>query len=439
YYNARLVELYTIQLEPDKYICIIPEINEGVFNNERNYIKYYTSKVVSRDGKIMRNTPIYIVSKEPNAILDQVEITTNPLGETDIPETITPYVIDQQTFLTVYTDKQGKITFRVYPKENKPVTLELLSHLFGVSAYYSAPSVYFLTPPPDEDGLFLMPPIIPDANGGILIGGYDKQKFDVQIDTRYKYSSTDVILFFNKDKNGIPDTDGLIYPIQTIGKSNNYNFKLPYDVFPENEQSELYYIIVSEVGNSKYSGTIMVRYVGGSPIMPPDNVTRTYNKVSVYSSYADYQNDPLLANENRYLRLENDYIVLETISNYVNNNGVDLYLKIIATNDKYDHTKKYPQAGEEINVNVYVRSRTKKFIHTCTHNLSDIPDEDGEHLCTSIIKIHHPELTGVASYSDGKDAWVYFEYYTIDKYTNEKNYSFYWKSMIDTFLSKDDN
>ncbi|MDE9483457.1 hypothetical protein [Xenorhabdus bovienii] len=436
-YNAKIIEPYTIQLEPNKQVCVAPKVSKQPDNNSNNYVRY-NAKLFDHYGQVMKNTPIQVYSMVQNDLVKRVMVTTDPQNGNDSPEVIKP-TIDSQVFFTVYSDKKGKVSFRVYPMANNYVTLRLLSNIFGVKGYYEADNVYILTPPPGEDALFLEPPNIIQANGGILRGGKGKHLIDVQIDTNIELSSTDSILFFTKDNNGLPEPEGLVLPVKSISSedANNNIFSFPYNIFPENERSELYYIIASYFGVSKYSGTMMIEYIGGSSNTPSDNVTRTYNKIIAYSSFADYEHDPLLKNSEKNLLWENVYINLGTIANYAHNNQVDLYLKVIGTNDPNDETKKYPYVGNDIYLNIYVNSKSKNFMHTYRHKLSDTPDEQGTALCTTVIKICHPELTGIAPYTDGKRPWIYFEYYTIDKGANEKTYNHYWKSMIDTTLPGD--
>ncbi|MDC9606566.1 hypothetical protein [Xenorhabdus griffiniae] len=459
-YNVKKILFYSLQLLPDKPVCVIPKkYSDPKFNDPNDkYIRYET-QLLEDTGSLSSNIPmkkvlVYITSIPGGDFSKDIIITSDP--DSNGPNTpliiYTPETVDGVTFINITSnEKNGKISFRVYPnnkpKDNnskanyKPTLLSLGCVISGLERYtHMAESVCFITPRPifNFDDLDLL--LIPSANGGVINRrSSDEITFEVMIQSYDNPSSDDKILFFTKEKDHIPDINSLILPIYSMqtGEEANYSFSIPFANFKPDEWTEIFYVITN-TGNTRYSGGQQIKYSGeDADFVPSDGVKRTYNKVQVYSSLADYKNDPQLeqAGEENTLFWENSYTTRVELSNYINNGGNDAYVKITATNDPTDD--KRPKVGDTVYVNMYVKSGNKNFFHKLpdtklSATLDTVP-ADNKTLCSTVIPIKHPLYYGIRSYTDGSPAFVYFEYYTMDK-NNKATFSHYWRGMTDTSL-----
>ncbi|WP_338802918.1 hypothetical protein WDV76_10575 [Xenorhabdus griffiniae] len=302
-----------------------------------------------------------------------------------------------------------------------------------------ADNVCFITPRPLFDTDLLEPLLMPDADDSVIKGGPEDPTFEVTIQPYDNPSPDDHILFFTKEKDKVPDINSLILPIYNMNDANEvkYSFPIPFASFKPDEWEGLFYVIAKK-GNTRYSMGEMFKVSGGrTSFIPSDGIERTYNKVQIYSSIANYQGDKTLnqPDEVNVLFWENSYTTRVELSNYINNGWYDAYVKITATNDPTDDTR--PKVGDTVYVNMYVRSSNKNFFHQFTgtkllSTLDTIPAGNTT-LCSTVIPVKHPLYYGIRSYSDGSPAFVYFEYYTMDK-NNKATFSHYWRGMTDTSL-----
>ncbi|QTL38478.1 hypothetical protein HGO23_11185 [Xenorhabdus budapestensis] len=433
YYAKNLIK-HTIQLYKDKKICITPSGRNQLSNNSDHYVRYYTRLFDTR-GQLLRNTPIQIFSEIKDHIEKKVIITTDPRDSTQIPQRIIPFIHGDKIEVTVTSDNEGRIRFRVYAMRNKPVILELISKMEGVGHQYYSGNIYIITSSPIKEEYLLDEPYIFELSGEVLSGN-GRKLFEVQIGSYTNSSITDSVLFFTKSKpNGSLDPEGLVLPVKKISDAsnpgdNNYIFRMPRDIFPFRKNSEFYYVIAPIHGISQYSGKRTVRYIGNETNAPNKDVKRTYNIPTIFSSFADINNDPKLENSEKYIILNNENVNLEKISNYPIS-GYELYVKILGTNDENDPS--YPIWGGNVYLRLYVKSNNKNFNQTLKFIVPNEPDKIAGKTSTIIVKFKYPEFNEIKSDPNtGAPGVIYFEYYTIDPSTQEKTYSHYWKSMIDT-------
>ncbi|OTA15589.1 hypothetical protein Xvie_02671 [Xenorhabdus vietnamensis] len=460
-YNIKKIQFYTLQLIPDKQVIVIPK----TFSEPKpsdigdNYIRY-TTQLLEDTGnplekKPLKNALVYLSSTPKDSINTNIIVTTdpNPADKSATIKTYTPtnIVADDRTFISLISDDHGKVSFRVYSNNKiaggttteKPIILVLENIILGQESHaYTSENVYIITPRPQDSRHVLESVMIPSADGGLLNGGPDEPTFEVMIEPYDSPTPSDHILFFTKESDdGVPDISKLVLPIYDMQSTHNanYSFPIPYNVLPHNQWTEFFYVVARN-GNARYSVGMQLKYLGGgSDLVPSDGVTRTYNKVEVYSSFADYKNDRTLSKpeEKNALLWEQAYTSRAELSNYINNGGYDAFLKITATNDTTDIIKKHPQVGDDVYINMYVRSGNRNFFRqlpktTLLSTLDSVPAGNTT-LCSTVIPIIHPKYSGISSYSEGSPAWVYFEYYTMDK-TNTPTYSHYWRGMTDTSL-----
>ncbi|MCG3463234.1 hypothetical protein L7G72_15590 [Xenorhabdus bovienii] len=458
-YNARKIKLYTIQLRPDNPYFLVPEQDNNPTDNGSSYIKY-SAKLFNDSNKPMQNTPIQIYSFEGSDISKEVVITT----DTHVPSVISNVTYPGGDYYTIRSDEKGNLSFRAYPIRNTPSTLDIASQIFLTNSYqktqYQSEIVYIINNPPTDPFSYLHTPVITGLDAGILNPRGDNTSFEVRVLYYTPIIDTDKIIFFTQSVNeygeyGKPKMIPPALPIniELANKNNPQVYSLPYEIFPSNKPSSLSYVVVKESAISPYSNSTSVIYTGNIKNSPSGKITRVFDKPVVYSSFADTSTTPPLVNSSDKILSERNYINISTISNYVNNKDSDnknydaIYVKIAATNDK-SH-KQLPAFGDQVYLTVYVRSRDVNYKKCCDcdnvinnscyqSTISSTPDSivDGKPGATSttVIPIHYKDLVGITSYNDGEPAWIYFEYYTINSQSNERTYSKYWSSKIDTVL-----
>ncbi|MCC8381744.1 hypothetical protein [Xenorhabdus sp. PB30.3] len=454
-YIAKELGKYSLQLKTNQSVCITPDTDAPFSNTLGSYISYSTKLVDKNTGDPFKYTPFNVYSLIPNDINEdhgKVSITNDPSGS--ITPTLIPLDMNgNRPTLSLTTDVNGDVSFRVYPKKDTPASLTLVSNISGLGPTgdlnIRTAAIYMITPPPEYNlNPPPFPPNIQSPYGSIVIGKDGQNTFEAEVMPYSNLNPSDKILFFSKSNNGAPDPNGLVLPIKSLSEAGlnsnqNYNFDIPYSMFNEDVLSYLYYVVASEAGNIQYSGTTAFTYKGGGDKIPSNNVNRLYNKVTVFNSFVDYKNDPLLSSNGSKIHeiLEESSVNYHDISNYANNGSKDpsagLFLKIVASNDPNDTDYPQVQTGINVHANIYIKSGSQNFKNPTTihKKLSFTPDKPGGKHCTTIIPVDYTLLQGIPSYENGDHAWIYIEYYTIDVQSNEKIYSKYWQDIIETTIT----
>ncbi|PHM55061.1 hypothetical protein [Xenorhabdus sp. KK7.4] len=464
-YNVKKIFPSSLLLQTDKYAFVIPEKYSKPDKNDSQdkYVIYKTillenteTSLLKTQSKIpLKNALVYLVTQERPDIRNDIIVTSDPdKGGNDTLIIYKPTKIKNSdfTFIKLISDAStGEIRFRVYSNNkpllgesdtnSRPTVIYLGCIIYEVEENYMAHSVCFIKPRPSINLDELDQLYIPDSDNGVIKGDPDSPGFEVQIDTGANYKNNDQLLFFTKEENNIPDVNSLISSPYTIRSDiNNYSYPIPYNSFTINKKSEIFYVIARK-GDTLYSGSESITYAGGgSGIVPPGAVARVYNKVEVFSSYADYNDDNTLSNPGELgSRLDEDEVTTrEQLANYIYNGGNDAYLRIKATNDPNDD--KYPKVGDYIFINMYISSENKNLWQPINGNngirLLSILDKYPAHnttICSTVVPIPHPFYTDIDAY-ENIPAMVYFEYYTVDE-SNHKIYSKVWHGPTDTSSS----
>ncbi|MDE1475798.1 hypothetical protein [Xenorhabdus bovienii] len=407
-----LIESKSIILKTDKWVCETPEGDNNPETGGNYFIRYFT--VLTNNGQLMRNTPVQIYSSIRNDIEEKIVITTDPDNEAQNPEIIKP--VDK--FVNVTSDPNGRLSFRVYPIKGITVVLQLGSKLPDSERYYPAPTVYIINPKYEATDDSLSPPVISGLNGDELRAHGSSKMFDVNIPPYDTISNTNTVIFFTHKNDPISPAIKI-----SNAEEPDYTFKLYFDSFPLNEASELYYTIIPESGNNKYSPILGLTYTGGGDNQPSDEFSRPLDPPVIYSSLA---RPPLDASDDEYIIQEYDIVNLDTIDDYRNNGGIDLFIKIVGTSDLNGETK--PKFGDKVFLVMYVNSSSKIINKSMPVTIKTVV---GENTSTNIIPIPHEMLVDIASYSDtGYPGVIYFEYY-IDS-EGIRTYSKDWQSQIST-------
>ncbi|MBD2780395.1 hypothetical protein [Xenorhabdus szentirmaii] len=93
-----------------------------------------------------------------------------------------------------------------------------------------------------------------------------------------------------KNSDGILDPTGLILPVKKISDvigaddsaDYDYSFSMRRDIFPNEKNSMLYYIIAPELGNALYSEAQSVKFIGvNSPHLIP-----TLKELGIYQRFS---------------------------------------------------------------------------------------------------------------------------------------------------------
>ncbi|WP_446470346.1 hypothetical protein [Xenorhabdus stockiae] len=109
----------------------------------------------------------------------------------------------------------------------------------------------------------------------------------MKIDKYPGISNTDSILFFIRHFNeyGTIKYTQLLMPVYPVGDPSTldeYRFIFTYDQLVPNENCGIFYMAIPEQGDASYSSSAGIEYVSTDD----DQTDSIYNKVTVYSSYA---------------------------------------------------------------------------------------------------------------------------------------------------------
>jgi hypothetical protein len=447
-YSVKKILTETLKPVPNNRVCVIPKKYSvpTVNDPEGSYISY-TMKLLEDTGtpgsKIpLKKTMVYLISSPVEDLDSMLTFTSDPIQGSINPTIYKPTKFGYNNVIKLVSDDNaGEIKFRVYSNSSAPNYKPTMLTLAGLISTDNKPqegnSVFFITPRVRTTPDALAPLYIPDADdNGVIYGNQDSSTFNVIIQNNYEYHPDDHVLFFTKETNEIPDVNSLITPILKVNNQgiNTYTFPIPYSYFAINVPSDIFYVIANR-DYSYYSIPEGIEYSGGgSELSPPGTISRIYNKVEIYSSYANYTSDSTLSNpdESKNLLYEESYTTKSDLSNYLYNNGFDVFLKIIATKDSNDKTR--PIAGSKVYINMYVRAANKNYVQPIGPvTLPSVPDQfptGNKTLCTKVIPIEHPQYSDIQAF-ENSPAYVYFEYYTIDENQN-KIYSQYWSGMTNT-------
>ncbi|WP_187654141.1 hypothetical protein [Xenorhabdus sp. PB62.4] len=417
-----------IHLDYDKDYLVTPTTDNGI-NEANSEYTLISSTITDEKGQLLKNVGVTITSVTAKE-LEQVVFTTDEKS----PTTLKVENVEESHFFTVYSDPDGKIKFRIYPKKNTAVRLNLMTAILGVTTFALEYTLYIVTP---SSGIFgtLGSPIIRELDSDNCIRqnlNSASKSFHVRVPKYINYQYNDAILFFlQKNIGDVPD---LLYPISIIKSEESLTeraFEFPYSDLPFNETVGFYYVIAPIEGDMNYSYPISVTYLGGEEKSPKDQIYRQYNKVKIYSSIAT---PPIDTSSDQYEVHENDSVTNNLIDQQ-KNSGININditgLYVIVQASKDPKNKSLPLIGQSGGVNLYYTSRTRNNQKTYPFKLNN----EGE----NTVKIPYCALNRAAAYHNGIDGELFFDYY-IDDGNGTKTYSKIWNGGINTaYLDQDDN
>lgn len=417
-----------IHLDYDKDYLVTPTTDNDI-NEANSEYTFISSIITDEKGQLLKNVGVTITSVTAKE-LEQVVFTTDEKS----PTPLKIENVDQSRFFTVYSDSDGKIKFRIYPKKDTAVRLNLMTVILGVTTFSLEYTLYVVTP---SSGLFgtLGSPIIRELDSDNCIRqnlNSVSKSFHVRVPKYLNYQDNDAILFFLQKNIG--DVPKLLHPISIINSEESLterDFEFPYSDLPLNEPVGFYYVIAPIEGEMNYSYPISVTYLGGEEKSPKDQIYRQYNKVKIYSSIAT---PPIDTSSDQYEIHENDSVTNNLIDQQKNsginiNDITGLYIIVQATKDPKN--KSLPLIGQSGGVNLYYTSRTRNNQRTYPFKLNDESE--------NIVKIPYCALNRAAAYHNGIDGELFFDYY-IDDGNGTKTYSKIWIGGINTaYLDQNNN
>jgi hypothetical protein len=404
-YHITDLDVDSLVLTSDKFYIKTPSAENIPNLNNKNRARLSTI-VKNKKGVGIPNLNITISSADKESLTKLIFMDRNG----HILKTNTNNSVKYEQ-LTLTTSSDGSLVFYAFPQEKKSLVLNFYTEAEGLSdVHQSINPLFVFNQDVDDIGEHLYAPSILELEGGILTSQQDNDLFNVKIPSYHNAKITDFLLFF---VNGKP-TDNY-YKISNLKNLDNYSYKLPYQIFPIENNNSFGYIIANSA-SIRYSNGLSVTYNGGSTNRPESNKKRPLSAPNIYSSYGI---DSLSNLVQQY-----SYINCSIISDYIQNGGIALYVEIDA--DSNDPHKVSP--GDIVTVVIYINSANKgsvKVFYTVT-----IPDAVGGNISKGILPIPVSLINNNESYQSGRAGNIYFEYYKGD--VGNKQYSQYWGGFIDT-------
>ncbi|MEQ2027413.1 hypothetical protein ABLB84_17020 [Xenorhabdus szentirmaii] len=202
-YIGRELDLSSVKIKVDKRFIAMP-YNTDPIGRDTKYVRF-SEKLIDKSGKVIKNTPVMIVSS-PQGGIEMAKFTTDPEDGFELPTIINPVKInDDKVFIMLHADENGEISFRLYPLESLSGAIQLLNKIGRVAIPGEETHI---VDPFNTD--YLLPAVIPDLDH-IILTDFIKNEDDVN----------SYYLNFNKFLVGTPSH--LYYMIVRIGGDFEYS------------------------------------------------------------------------------------------------------------------------------------------------------------------------------------------------------------------------
>ncbi|MBC8948375.1 hypothetical protein [Xenorhabdus sp. TS4] len=350
---------------------------------ENNFTPVYTT-LKSKSGKKLVGTPIFITSVAAHKMN---EFNFKDAGNIDIiPEKIGP---NDGIMLT--SDGDGLVKFYLHPKlalvgtvELKAIILDNIESLAKKIIYivnYIEPGYMNSIGTPD---IFGYDPSGIYANSGLPY-------FMTSVSSYDTVSPGDTILFFVKDlqANNLKFTGHKLLISNPKKQLDQYNIKIPYSIFEQQSKPyEFSYSVVKPTGDTLYSETLPVTYLGGVFYEPEPEVKRSYDMCIVHPSIGV---DPNIA-----IPPVNS-IGYDNIMKYPGYTYNGLFIEIIRSqsNDSKAKFNPVPLDITDITLNMYINSDNKNFTKSYTKQI-DLKEIGGPGNKNSIyFHIPYDDIIGI--------------------------------------------
>ncbi|MEQ1977258.1 hypothetical protein [Xenorhabdus sp. SGI240] len=430
-YTAKKFSPYkTISLEHSENYLVTPTVDNNIANPNSEYI-LISSTITGDDGNPLKNVAVAISSSQSKK-LNLVVFATDDKS----PQPIEVKSYNNIDFITVYSDSDGKIRFRIYPIKYTQVRLDLTTAILNLTGFTQAYTLYVINSP-HNNPFELGSPTIQEMGDGNIIkqdSSSSSKYFHAQIPSYQPAYATDGILFFISSRlHDKPKLLEPIYKVNNVNELSNEVFNLSYSELPINERVEFYYLISSVEGEVRKSYPITLEYVGND-----SSNEEVYDKVKVYTSHATPPID-VYSEENETFEWHG--IILSMINRNKKSGqsakGVTgLYVAIMGTNDQ--NNKNLPQLGSKGYLNVYIKTPTSRNTHK-SYQFSLLPTVDsGKQTDHAVVNIPYCDINRAGpSFSKGLGT-LSFDYY-IENSDGSKTYSKKWTTKINTVLPNQAN
>ncbi|MDC9595701.1 hypothetical protein [Xenorhabdus anantnagensis] len=423
----------TISLDYGKKNYMVTPISDNNIDDPNSEYALISSTITGDDGNPLKNVAVTISSSQPKK-LNLVVFATDDKS----PQPIEVQSYHEIDVITVYSDSEGKVRFRIYPIKYTQVRLNLTTAILNVTGFTQAYTLYVINSPHNSPFELGSPTIQEMEENNIIKQDSTSSKyFHVQIPSYQPIYATDGILFFIR--SSLHDKPKLLEPIYKVNNVNELPskaFSLSYSDLPINERVEFYYLISSVEGEVRKSYPITVKYVGND-----SSNDEVYDKVKIYTSYATL---PIDVYSEKNETFEWHGIILSMINRNrkpgQSAKGVTgLYVVIMGTNDQ--NNKNLPQLGSTGYLNIYVKTPTSRNTHKNYQFSLPSSVDSGKQTGHVVVNIPYCDINRAGpSFSKGLGT-LSFDYY-IENSDGSKTYSKKWTAKINTVLPNqphDDN
>ncbi|PHM63838.1 hypothetical protein [Xenorhabdus ishibashii] len=422
-----------ITLKTDNEFIRLPKTDNPITGK---YYNIYEGIVNDINNNPIKNTQVIISTRRDQLSpgSEIINITHEPkVGDVNPITPITPIGKgDHRYFITLNSDENGKIKFRAYPQKGKPARIDFLASIQNLTRdTYTASMCIF---PDNSQNRQLDSPFINEIEeGGILKKLLGRTHFNVEINPYDGAYGTDVLAFFTEYDG--TDRKTLLSPTYRTGdidKLEDTPFPFTYDQLEPNKLGGLYYMVISQEGEARYSQSFNVKYVQDED-SPSGNKNAVYDKVTVYSTYADF---PIKPSNRSGTVSESSAVIFDLISQGLvfgegkdNSNSAGLYVLIEAAGTST--IKNLPQPNQNGKVKVSIKSSKGLVSKEYNFDLNNLK-QDGT-IKYKIVTIPFCFLKGILPIDGYNPSRLYIDYYIItDPVTGEKTHSKTWKVDINT-------
>ncbi|MBD2815598.1 hypothetical protein ID850_12630 [Xenorhabdus sp. Flor] len=421
------------KFQGQKFECKAKDINTGTLNlhvvnqyleapfpNSTNYskTKIYTKILDKKNGAPLINTPVFITSMDSNSLeeFDVYDATDSYL--------LLSHKINNMEGIVVSSDGAGNVVFYIHAKNSVTARVSLLSMIIGVSQGFSPPIYSVYSGAVDDSDIVKLPTITGYNPPGYLVPqSEDDKDFIVKINQYDNPFRGDAVLFFYAKNGEHKKFTGYTRFIKSTqpSASGEYQFSLPYQMFPYNIPLNFSYVIIRESGDTLTSMDLPLTYAGGVPYEPKDDINRLYQPCIVYSSYGVEKNNAIV---------EHVEISYADIRQYPNSDGTGLYIQILGTDNPTVDKDKVP-VGSSVTLNSYINSGN---INGVTPYPPVVVEKQNNNEIYAVVKIPYKDIVNILPIDGDTQANIRFEYYIQDNSSDDNAflYSQVWISTIGT-------
>ncbi|CDG21936.1 protein of unknown function [Xenorhabdus poinarii G6] len=409
-YNITDIDTGSIRLVMDKFYIKTPTIPNIPSKNNPNNTKVST---IIKDNK-GNPIPNLKVTISPS---DSVSLSKTIITDKDYqPIQINQVETSKHEQFILSTDHSGILSFFVFPQALSSAVFYLYSTVEGMNNSHQTEHPLFILNKDldylDDINGYLEPPYILELDGGTLTPAPDETVFHVNISMYNNAQQGDYLLFF-VDGN----QKGIYQRVAKLSDLGKYSYQLPYSIFPLSQETDLSYAIARPSLIYSFSDGIAVTLNGNSDNKPQTGLKRIYPAPEIYNSYGVSSPSNLVT--------PNSIIDIDTISNFIANGGIALYVVVSA--DSTDANKLDP--GDKATVTVYINSSNNGAV-TIPYNIT-IPDAaTGKTTSNYTLELPVSLIGNNDSFSGDDEGTFYVEYYKISE--GDKQYSKSWDGLIDT-------